>query len=26
METKLPVVGADASEGEGSPKDKVVTR
>jgi 2-oxoglutarate ferredoxin oxidoreductase subunit alpha len=26
METKLPVVGADASEGEGSPKDKMVTR
>lgn len=26
METKLPVVGADASEGTGTPKDKKVTR
>ena len=26
METKLPVVGADASEGKGSPKEKTVTR
>ena len=26
METKLPVVGADASEGNGSPKDRQVTQ
>jgi 2-oxoglutarate ferredoxin oxidoreductase subunit alpha len=26
METKLPLVGADASDGKGSPKEKVVTQ